>query len=202
LYARPEEDPILLTYGLSLVLMELVRLAFGKIGLPVNIPPALVGVLEVGLYAFPLYLLFVILAAALLVALLWVFLEKTSTGLIVRAGTRDPEMVQALGLDLDRVRVIMFTLGVVLAGIAGALSAPIRGVIPEMGQAILPASFVVVVIGGMGSFWGTVVSGLVVGVLVSMTGLFFPQWSDVVMFLLMALVLLVRPQGLFGQALG
>lgn len=199
LYSRPPEDPILISFGLALVLIEMFRMIYGKVGLPVNIPTALSGVLEVGLFFFPWYMVFVVVSVGLILLFLWLMLEKTSIGLIVRAGTRDPEIVQALGLDLNRVRIFVFAMGVALAGLAGVVSAPIRGVIPEMGQAILPQSFVVVVTGGLGSFWGTVVSGLLVGTIVSLTSLYFPRWADVVMFMLMGIVLLVRPHGLFGQ---
>lgn len=200
LQGRPGEDPILLTFGLAYVLMELARLVYGKIGLPVNVPEQLGGAITIGGAPFPLYHLFVVGCALVVVAAIWLFLEKTDTGLIVRAGSRDATMVSVLGLDFDRVRIIVFTLGIALAALAGALSAPIRGVIPEMGQPILPQSFVIVVIGGKGSFWGTVASGIMVGVVVAITGLFYPKWADVVMFMLMAAVLLLRPRGLFGVA--
>lgn len=198
LYARPEEDPILLTFGLSLVLMEVVRMVFGKVGLPVNIPAELQGTIRVARFDFPVYLIFVVIVSITLIVLLWLFLEKTNTGLIVRAGTHSPETVQILGLDLQRARRIVFLIGVVMAALAGALSAPLRGVIPDMGQGILAPSFVVVVIGGMGSYWGTLVSGLTVGVTVALTSLFAPAWSEVALYILMAIVLVVKPDGLFA----
>lgn len=199
-YGRPAEESILLTFGLTFVLVETTKLLFGKVGLPVNLPPALSEAIDLKIVILPSYLLFVGGMALVAITGLWYVLEKTDIGLVVRAGTRDNIMVRVLGINFDRIRVITFVLGISLAGLAGVLSAPIRGVTPEMGQAILSQSFVVVVVGGKDSFWGTVVSGLLIGVLVALTSLWFPQMSDIVMFLLMAVVLLVRPRGLFGTA--
>ncbi len=199
LYQRSEEDPILLTFGLAFILMEAMRLGFGKIGLPVNLPAALSESWGAGWFRFPSYLIFTVACSALAVFALWLFLEKTDMGLVIRAGSRDSTMVQVLGLDFDRVRILSFMIGTALAGLAGALAAPVRGVIPEMGQALLPQAFVVVVVGGKGSFWGTVASGLLVGITVALTSLFYPSLSDVIMYVLMTIVLLIRPRGLFGR---
>lgn len=198
LYDRPEEDPILLTFGLTYIFVEIIKLIFGKIGQPVNPPDALAGAVDLGLFTFPAYLLFVVGCALAAVVGLWLLLEKTDVGLVIRAGTRDAQMVSVLGLDFDRLRVIVFAAGLALAGFAGALAAPVRGVNPDMGHAILTQSFVVVVVGGKDSYWGTVVSGLLVGAAVALTSLYFPKFSDVSMYILMALVLLLRPRGLFG----
>lgn len=199
LYARPEEDPILLTFGLSYVFVEAARIGFGKIGLPVNPPDALSRSVTLGAFSIPSYLLFSAACSLAAIVGLWLFQEKTDVGLIVRAGSRDRTMVQVLGLDFARVRLVAFAVGTALAGLAGALSSPVRGVIPEMGKPVLPQAFVVVVVGGKGSFWGTVASGLLVGVTVAMTTLWYPKLADVVMYVLMAVVLLLRPKGLFGR---
>lgn len=199
LYERSEEDPILMTFGLTYIFIEAMRLTFGKVGLPVDPPAALGAPVKLGPLLLPSYLLFSVFASLLAISGLWVFQEKTNVGLIVRAGCRDSTMVRVLGLDFNRVRLLSFAVGTALAGLAGALSAPMRGLIPEMGKPVLPQAFVVVVVGGKGSFWGTVASGLLVGLTVALTSLWYPSLADVVMYVLMALVLLLRPKGLFGR---
>jgi len=129
----------------------------------------------------------------------WLLLNKTSFGLVVRAGTRDPEMVRALGIALRPVLTGVFALGVALAGLAGVMSAPLAGVHPAMGTEILTAAFVIVVIGGLGSFGGVVYAGLLVGVVRGLTVLFYPPAAEASMYALMVLVLLVRPRGLMGE---
>ena len=134
-----------------------------------------------------------------MIGLLWLFIEKTSFGLVIRAGARDPEIVRVLGIDISKVWLIVFALGTGVAGLAGVLSAPMRSVIPDMGTTVLVEAFVVTVVGGMGSLVGAVVAGLLVGLVVAITSLIAPELADLSMFVLMALVLLVRPQGLFGK---
>jgi branched-chain amino acid transport system permease protein len=199
LYDRAEEDPILMTFGLTYIFIEAMRLGFGKIGLPIDPPAALSRAVSVGSLHLPSYLIFSVGCSLVAILGLWLFQEKTDVGLIVRAGSRDSTMVRVLGLDFNRVRLLSFALGTALAGLAGALSAPMRGVNPEMGKQVLPQAFVVVVVGGKGSFWGTVASGLLAGVAVALTSLWFPSLADVIMYVLMALVLLLRPKGLFGR---
>jgi branched-chain amino acid transport system permease protein len=133
------------------------------------------------------------------VAALWLFLEKTRYGLIIRAGSRDGEILKVLGVDVARVWLLVFALGTAIAGLSGVLAAPTRAVNPEMGIPVLAESFVVTVVGGMGSLPGAVVAGLLVGIVFSMTSLFAPDLADLSIFVLMALVLLVRPQGFFGK---
>ena len=200
LYGRGLDYPLLLTFGLSYVIVELVRIWFGNTGYPVDTPDLLQGAVNIGAGYFPLYRLFVIAATAVILLALWLFLERTSFGLIVRAGARDPQIVRILGVNVARVWLIVFGLGAGLAGLAGVLAAPLQGVIPEMGDPILAEAFVVTVVGGMGSLMGAVVAGLLVGVVVSMTSLFAPEMSRVAIFALMAVVLLIRPQGFFGRA--
>jgi branched-chain amino acid transport system permease protein len=136
--------------------------------------------------------------AAMLVAL-WLFIEKTPFGLIVRAGARDSEIVKVLGIDTSKVWLLIFALGTAIAGIAGFLAAPMRGVIPEMGVTVLIEAFVITVIGGMGSLPGAVIAGLAMGVIVSITSYFAADFSNIVMFAIMAVILIVRPQGLLGR---
>jgi len=200
LYGRGIDYPLLLTFGLSYVMVELIRIAFGKSGYPFDTPEILQGAVNIGVGYFPLYRLFVIgIAAAVLIGL-WLFLERTSFGLIIRAGARDPQIVRVLGVNVSRVWLFVFGIGSGIAALAGLLAAPLQGVIPEMGATILAEAFVVTVVGGMGSIGGAVIAGLLVGVVVSMTSLFAPEMAKVSIFALMAVVLLVRPQGFFGRA--
>jgi branched-chain amino acid transport system permease protein len=199
LYGRSPDDPILLTFGLGYVLIEGVRMLFGTQGIPFATPPALVGVVNLGFGFFPLYRLFVIGVVALVLVVLWLALEKTKFGLIVRAGARDPQIMQVLGVDVRRLWLIVFGIGIGITALGGVLAAPMRNVSPEMGSIVLAEAFVVTVVGGMGSLVGAVVAGLLVGIVVSLTSLFAPEMATIAMFALMAIVLLVRPQGLFGK---
>jgi branched-chain amino acid transport system permease protein len=200
LYGRSPDDPLLLTFGLSLAMVEGVKLLWGKIGLTVDPPKQLAAAVDLGFMTFPVYRLFVIAVTAVVLLALWLFLEKTNVGLIIRAGSRDPLMVRALGLDLNRVWLIVFGIGIGLAGLAGVLAGPMRGVYAEMGVEIIIDCFVVVVVGGMGSLPGAIVAGLLIGEVVSLTTFVAPKLAELVVFVVMAVVLLVRPSGLFGEA--
>ena len=199
LYGRGPDDPLLLTFGLSLALVETVKLVWGKIGLTLDPPAQLAGAINLGFMKFPAFRLFVLALTALVLIGLWLFLEKTNVGLIVRAGTRDPLMVRALGIDLGRIWLLIFGIGTAMAGLAGILAGPLRGVYAEMGVEIIIECFVVVVVGGMGSLPGAVVAGLLIGEVVSVTSYFAPKLAEIVVFVVMALVLLLRPSGLFGE---
>jgi branched-chain amino acid transport system permease protein len=200
LYGRGPDDPLLLTFGLSLVLVEAVKLVAGKLGLTLDPPRALAGALDLGFMKFPAYRIFVLVVTAVVLVALWLFLEKTSIGLIVRAGSRDALMVRALGIDLGRVWFLVFGLGIGMAGLAGILAGPLRGVYAEMGIEIIIEAFVVVVVGGMGSLPGAIVAGLLIGEFISLTTFFAPKLAEIVVFMVMAAVLLARPSGLFGEA--
>ncbi len=200
LYGRGIDYPLLLTFGLSYVMVEAMRVIFGIDGVPTSTPSELRGVVNVGFGMFPLYRLFLIAATAVIVLALWLFIEKTRYGLIIRAGSRDNEIVRVLGIDISKIWLLVFGLGTAIAGLSGLLAAPTRAVNPEMGIPVLAESFVVTVVGGMGSLVGAVVAGLLVGVVFSMTSLFAPEYAELSIFVLMAVVLLVRPQGLFGKA--
>jgi branched-chain amino acid transport system permease protein len=200
LYGRGIDYPLLLTFGLSWVMIEAMRVAFGIEGMPTSTPAQLRGAVDLGFGHFPLYRLFLIGATAVIILGLWLFIEKTRFGLIIRAGSRDPEIVRVLGIDVSRVWLLVFGLGTAIAGLSGILAAPTRAVNPEMGIPILAESFVVTVVGGMGSLPGAVVAGLLVGVVFSMTSLFAPDLAELSIFVLMAVVLLLRPQGFFGKA--
>ena len=200
LYGRSPDDPLLLTFGLSLILVEGVKVFWGKIGLTLDPPRALAGAVNLGFMSFPAYRLFLIgITVAVLVGL-YFFLGRTNIGLIIRAGSRDPLMVRALGIDLSRVWLVVFGIGTALAGLAGILAGPMRGAYAEMGVTMVIESFVVIVVGGMGSLLGAVVAGLLIGQVVGLTTLFIPKAADIMVFMVMAVILLVRPSGLFGEA--
>ncbi|WP_392404080.1 branched-chain amino acid ABC transporter permease, partial [Streptomyces sp. NPDC014793] len=175
LAGRSPDDPLLLTFGLGYVLVEGVRILFGSDGLPFATPEELSGVADLGIGFFPIYRLFVVGVVALVLVALWYGLERTRLGLIVRAGARDPEILRVLGVDIQRLWLWVFALGIALAALGGVLAAPMRSVNPEMGNVVLGEAFAVTVIGGMGSLMGSVVAGLLVGIGVSMPGLFAPE---------------------------
>ena len=199
MYGRDQVDALLLTFGLTYVLIEGVRVVAGSGGRRVPAPGVFDFQVDLGVgRPVPAYLLFVVVAVGLVVAALWLFLQRTNVGLIVRAGIRDHVMIRALGVRFDRYRTLVFAIGIAVAGVAGVLTGPITGVYPEMGADILILAFVVVVVGGMGSFWGAVVAGLLIGVLVSMTTLYASIYAGIVPFVLMILVMTFRPRGLLG----
>lgn len=195
-------DPILsllLTFGLAMIIEQSLRIAFGAAPLPFSIPPALRGQLFIGDFIYSRYRLIILAVAVAAVAATWFIVYRTAFGRVVRAGVQDPDMVGALGISLAPYMTTIAALGVGLAGLAGVLLAPILGVHPAMGAEILVAAFVVVVIGGLGSFWGVIVAAVLVGVVRGVTIYFNPSWGEASMYLLMALVLLLRPRGLFGE---
>jgi branched-chain amino acid transport system permease protein len=196
------EDPalgLLMTFGLAMVAEQSLRLIFGASPLPFSIPPALKGQLLVGEFIYSKYRLVMLVIAAGAVAALWFLLQRTPFGRVVRAGVQNPDMVAALGISLQPYMSAVVAISVALAALAGVLLAPITGVHPAMGAEILTAAFVVVVIGGLGSFWGVVWAALIVGVVRGLTVYFYPAAAEASMYLLMVLVLLVRPRGLFGE---
>ena len=200
LYGRSPDDPLLLTFGLSLILVEGVKLLWGKIGLTLDPPRALAGAVNLGFMSFPAYRIFLIGVTVAVLIGLYFFLGRTNIGLIIRAGSRDPLMVRALGIDLGRVWLVVFGIGTALAGLAGILAGPMRGAYAEMRVTMVIESFVVIVVGGMGSLLGAVVAGLLIGQVVGLTTLFMPKAAEIMVFVVMAVVLLVRPSGLFGEA--
>ncbi|MBN1315332.1 MAG: branched-chain amino acid ABC transporter permease [Anaerolineales bacterium] len=198
LYGRSLQDLLLLTYGMSFIIVEAIRMIYGPIGSPYDIPAGLTGARRVGDYVFPDYFLFVALWSIVIIVLVYLFLERTDIGLIIRAGTKDNIMVRALGVDFDRTRTLVYGVGIALAGLAGLLAAPRSGVNPDMGADILIFALVTVVIGGLGSFWGAVLAGLLIGVAQSVISIYYPQLAQIIVFVLMAVVLLFRPHGLLG----
>ena len=199
LYDKEPLISLIVTFALALMIEATVRLIYGGIGQPFSPPPFLAGVFLWGPVLITKYRVAVLATTAAVLLLLWLFLEKTRFGRILRAGSRDPEMVGLLGINLPRVLTWVFGLGCAISGIAGMLAAPLWTVTPAMAtNAIMPA-FVVVAIGGLGSFAGAVIAGLLVGVVVALTIQFWPEASGAVMYLFMALMLLLRPRGLLGE---
>jgi len=197
------EDPalgLLLTFGLAMVAEQALRLIFGAAPLPFSIPQELKGQLLVGEFIYSKYRLVMLVIAAAAVAALWFLLQRTPFGRVVRAGVQNPDMVAALGISLQPYMSAVVAISVALAALAGVLLAPITGVHPAMGAEILTAAFVVVVIGGLGSFWGVVAAALLVGLVKGvMVGIGYSAASTAAIYLLMLLVLLFRPRGLFGE---
>ena len=199
LYDKEPLISLIVTFALALLIEAAVRLIYGGIGQPFSPPPFMAGVFLWGPVLITKYRVGVLVTTAAVLLLLWLFLEKTPFGRILRAGSRDPEMVGLLGINLPRVLTWVFGLGCAISGIAGLLAAPLWTVTPAMAtNAIMPA-FVVVAIGGLGSFAGAVIAGLLVGVVVALTIQFWPEASGAVMYLFMALMLLIRPRGLLGE---
>jgi branched-chain amino acid transport system permease protein len=198
LYAAGHDYQLLFTFGLALILSESIILIWGPVGYSYLPPPILRGGLDLGFTFYPKYRLFVMAAAGLLVLATWLFLEKTRYGAIMRAGIENKEMVSLLGIDIHWLFTVAFALGAYLAGIAGALTAPIRGLNPGMGVDMLGIAFVVVALGGLGNLLGAIAAGLLIGVAQSIVAAYWTEASTAVIFAVMAAVLLVRPQGLFG----
>jgi branched-chain amino acid transport system permease protein len=198
-YSRPHEDQLLVTFGLAIVAVEAVRFFFGSESRTVPAPAAISGITSLGFAMYPTYriVLIGIVAAALLA--LYIVLYKTRLGMIVRAGIEDPVMVDSLGINVYRVFMIVFGIGSMAAGFAGIVNAPVVSLTPEVGEMILVQTFVVVVIGGVGSFPGAILGGLIAGEIISLTSMVNPGYAYVMLFAAMTLVLMVRPRGLFGQ---
>src|SRR5512138_3233321 len=199
-YGRPHEDQLLVTFGLSICFVEIVRFFFGSESRVIPPPASLGGITSLGFMIYPTYRLALmgIVAAALLA--LFAVLYRTRLGMIVRAGIEDAVMVDSLGIDVYRVFMVVFGIGAMAAGFAGVVNAPVVSVTPEVGESILVQTFVVVVIGGVGSFPGAVLGGLIAGEIISITSMFNPGYSYVMLFAAMTLVLMLRPRGLLGTA--
>lgn len=199
LYDKEPLISLIVTFALALMIEALLRLVYGGIGQPFDQPPFLNGIFLWGPLLITKYRLTVFVVTMALLVGLWAFMQYTRFGRILRAASRDPEMVGLLGIRLPRVLTAVFGLGCALAGIAGVLAAPLWTVIPSMSEnAIMPA-FVVVVIGGLGSFAGAVIAGLLVGVVIALTIQFQPDAANAVMYVFMAVILLLRPRGLLGE---
>jgi branched-chain amino acid transport system permease protein len=197
-YSRPPEDQILVTFGIGIVIVEAVRLGFGSLSLTIPPPSWAAGVTPIGFLIYPTYRIVALAIAAVALAVLYVVLYRTRLGIIVRAGIEDSDMVGMLGINVYRVFMLVFGIGAMAAGFAGIVNAPVVSLTPDMGESILVQTFVVVVIGGVGSFPGAILGGLIAGEILSLTSMVDPSYSEVMLFVVMTLVLLLRPQGLLG----
>lgn len=199
LYGKDPLMTLILTFALSLFIEALIRTLWGAGTQPFSPPPVFAGIIEYGPILITTYRAAVLVFTTLILVALWAFLSLTPYGRILRAGSRDSQMVGMLGINLPLVFTGAFGVGCLLAGVAGALAGPLWSLTPGMSaQALMPA-FVIVTIGGLGSYRGAIVAGLLVGIVTAMATEFFPQASGVAMYLLMTLILLVRPRGLFGE---
>ena len=199
IHAKPHEFHNLVTVGLALVVQELVILQWGPLGDSVAVPELLQGVVMWGGFVYPKYRLFVIGFTAVLALLLWWVLEGTRLGSAVRAGSESTEMVSLLGLNVFAIFSLVFALGAATAALAGVLAAPIRGAEPFMGIEALGVAFVIVVVGGLGSFSGALVGGILIGIVQSVMSTLWPEGARLMIYVAMAAVLLLRPHGLLGR---
>lgn len=197
-YRRPPEDQLLVTFGLAICFVEIVRFFFDSLSKSVAPPALFAGITNLGFMVYPTYRLALVGIVALALLALYLLLYRTRIGLIVRAGIEDAVMVDSLGINVDRVFMLVFGIGAMAAGFAGIVNAPVVSLTPDMGEAILVQTFVVVVIGGVGSFPGAVVGGLIAGEIISLTSMVDPAYSYVMLFAAMTLVLVLRPHGLLG----
>ncbi|MDR3176596.1 MAG: branched-chain amino acid ABC transporter permease [Desulfovibrio sp.] len=200
IYHLPHTFHILVTVGIALILQETTIMIWGPVGKNISVPEGLQGVVTLWAFAYPVYRLFLISFTIIIALALWYLLERTRFGALVRAGSESAEMISLLGTNIHRLFAATFALGVGLAGLAGTLSAPVRGVNPFMGVEVLGIAFVVVVIGGMGSFTGALLGGLLVGLVQSLMSTIWPEGASLMIYGAMAAVILLRPYGLFGRA--
>ncbi|MFV2176823.1 branched-chain amino acid ABC transporter permease [Actinomadura sp. LOL_016] len=195
-------DPLynfLFTFGLALILQDLVKRQYGVQSQPYPRPSALSGSIDLGLFTYPAYQVFVLAVSLVVCGAVWFVLARTRVGMIVRASTERPELTRALGIDVARWVTPVFGFGIALAGFAGVLAAPMRAVNPLMGADLIVTVFAVVVIGGLGSVFGSVAAGFAVGLVSALGNYYVPSLSQTLVFILMAVVLLWRPAGLFGR---
>jgi branched-chain amino acid transport system permease protein len=190
---------LLLTLGLTLLLEGVVRAFHGVSGLPYSTPEALQGAVDVGFMMLPIYRVWVVLASLVVCFATWFAIEKTRLGAYLRAGTESPRLVEAFGINVPMMVTLTYAFGVALAALAGVLAAPVMQVSPLMGQNLIIVVFAVVVIGGMGSIMGSILTGLALGLIEGLAKVFYPEASSTVVFVIMAVVLLIRPAGLFGK---
>jgi branched-chain amino acid transport system permease protein len=191
---------LLLTFGLALIIEGVFRNEFGSSGLPYRIPPELSGAWDLGFMFMPIYRGWVVVAALILCLATWLIIEKTRLGAYLRAATENAALVQAFGVNVPRMVTLTYGFGVALAAVGGVLAAPIYSVNPQMGSNLIIVVFAVVVIGGMGSILGSILTGFALGIVEGLTKVFWPEASATVIFVIMAIVLLARPAGLFGRA--
>jgi branched-chain amino acid transport system permease protein len=199
LYGRDPIYSLLLTFGLALVAEEVYRLIWGANGVPFSPPAALNGTVQLGFIAYPTFRLFIAAVLVVVIIGLTLFLRGTRFGLRLRAAILDSEMIAALGTNTQLLYMVNFGIGILLAGVAGVLSAGLLGLNPTSGNALLMPAFICVIIGGMGSLLGSIAGGILIGIVIAVTTLYVPAASEVSMYVLMAVILSIRPRGLFGE---
>jgi branched-chain amino acid transport system permease protein len=190
---------LLLTFGITLLLEGVFRSFFGVSGQTLEVPEQLAGATDLGFMVLPNYRAWVVLASLGVCLATWFVIEKTRLGAYLRAGTENPKLVEAFGVNVPRMVTLTYGFGVALAGLAGVLAAPVINVTPLMGSNLIIVVFAVVVIGGMGSILGSILTGLALGLIEGLTKVFYPEASSIVVFVIMAIVLMIRPAGLFGK---
>lgn len=198
-YGKPALYGLLLTFGAALVIEELIRLTWGTGEKNLDVPAAVNGAVLIGGMIFSKYKLFAALFSMAAIILVWLFLERTPYGAIIKAGAHDSEMVRALGYDLGKLRILVFGFGAALAGLAGVVMVPIWGLRPHVGVDVVIPAFLIIVLGGIGSFWGAVLAALLVGLSIGITGAYASAWSLMSMYLLLIAVVGLRVRGLFGR---
>jgi branched-subunit amino acid ABC-type transport system permease component len=198
-YGKAPLYGLLLTFGAALVIEEAIRIVWGTGEKSLPVPDAINGAVLLGGLIFSKYKLFAAGFAILAIGAVWLFLERTSTGAVIKAGAHDSEMVRALGYDLAKLRLLVFGLGAALAGLAGVVMAPIWGLRPHLGVDVVIPAFLIIVLGGVGSFWGAVVAAVLVGLAVGLTGAYAPAWATMSMYILLIAVVSFRARGLFGR---
>ena len=200
LYHLPHFYNLLLTFGIMFFIQDAIKIIYGPEGEPFHMPAALSGAVDLGLIIYPKFRLFIIVFTAFLALSVWLFINKTRLGAIIRSGTDDSEMADSLGINISKTFTLVFGFGAALSGLAGVLAAPIQNVQPLMGMDILVETFVVVIIGGMGSIGGSILAGLIIGELVTLGIIFWPPMSTILIYVFMAIILIVRPRGFFGRS--
>jgi branched-chain amino acid transport system permease protein len=190
---------LLLTFGITLMLEGVFRSIYGVSGQPYSVPEALQGATNLGFMILPNYRAWVVVASLVVCFATWIIIEKTKLGALLRAGTENPRLVEAFGVNVPLMVTLTYGFGVALAAFAGVLAAPVIQISPLMGSNLIITVFAVVVIGGMGSILGSIITGLTLGIVEGLTRVFYPELSATVVFIIMAIVLMIRPAGLFGR---
>ncbi len=199
LYQAHHDYQLLFLFAVALILQELIVIVWGPVGFSVLPPAELSGAIDLGLLVYPKYRLALVLFSAFMIFSLYFFLTRTNLGAILRAGIENREMVTVLGIDINKVFFFTFGLGAYLAGMAGALATPIMGLTPSMGLDILPICFVIVVVAGLGSIPGAIIAGILIGLSQGLTTIWWPEATNVVIYIMMGVTIILRPQGLFGS---
>jgi len=199
MHGRPIPEILVVMFGVLLITFDVIEVIWGSVGLPVSTPPALSGAVPLVVAEYPAYRIFQVVFAGLACIVFYIFLKRTRLGLLIRAGVQDRGMVQALGININRIFVAGFSIGIGMAGLGGVITAPFTQVFPLMGNELIIKIFVVVVLGGIGSFRGTLLAALILGWASAFSALIWPPLSEIIIFFILAFTLIVRPGGLLGE---